>query len=102
MVDGLIPGIGRLSGRLTTRDKSFAEPSETIVWKALFKLGIAEQAITWNALQMHPHRPGSPWTNRTPTSAELARSSAALHLLREAFPPHDLRGGGPQVDHAAC
>lgn len=86
LLDGLIPGIDRLSGRLTTRDRSFAEPSATIVWKALFKLGIAEESITWNALQMHPHRPGAPWTNRTPTNAELAHGRTALHLLREAFP----------------
>lgn len=86
LIDGVIPGIDRLSGRLTTRDRSFAEPSATIVWKALFRLGIADQALAWNALQMHPYRPGSPWTNRTPTAAELDHGRAALLLLREAFP----------------
>lgn len=86
LMDGVIPGIPRLPGRLTTRDRSFAEPSATIVWKALYRLGIAEQVVNWNALQMHPHRPGTPLSNRTPTDTELALGKPALQILRERFP----------------
>lgn len=85
LLDGAIPGIERLSGRLTVRDASFTEPSATIVWRALYKLGIAEHVVNWNALQMHPHVPGKPMTNRTPTTAELALGQPALALLREHF-----------------
>ena len=86
LVDGVIPGIPRLTGRLTTRETSFAEPSATIVWKALYRLRVQEEVITWNAIQMHPHKPGSPWTNRTPTDTELELGRPCLALLCEAFP----------------
>lgn len=86
LLEGVIPGIEALRGRLTTRERSFAEPSATIVWKALYKLRLQEEVITWNALQMHPFRGGDFWTNRTPTGAELQLGHAALALLRKAYP----------------
>lgn len=86
LVEGVIPGVPRLSGRLTKRDLSFAEPSATIVWKALYRLRVQEEVITWNAVQMHPHKPGLPWTNRTPTDAELEHGRPCLEKLCEAFP----------------
>lgn len=83
--EGAIPRIAP-PGRLSTRPRPFSEPSATIVWKTLYRLGLAEDTILWNALQMHPHRPGVPWSNRTPSDEELLKGAAALHLLIEAFP----------------
>ncbi|MBG6083094.1 uracil-DNA glycosylase [Rubrivivax gelatinosus] len=86
LIDGLIPGVPRLGGRLTLREASFAEQSATILWRALYRLRMQDEVITWNAIQMHPHRPGQPWTNRTPTNAELEHGKPCLALLCEAFP----------------
>lgn len=86
MLEGAIPRIDRLVTRLSTRLKPFSEPSATIVWNTLTELGISGQTILWNALQLHPHKPGQPWSNRTPTNAELALGEPALHLLTTAFP----------------
>lgn len=72
--------------RLTSRKLPFSEPSATIVWKALYDLALESDTILWNALQMHPHRPGETHSNRTPTDKELALGEPALRLLVAAFP----------------
>lgn len=84
--EGAIPRIPVLSGRLSTRRLPFSEPSATIVWKTLYRLGIAERTILWNALQLHPHRPDELWSNRTPTPAEIRLGEPALRMLIEAYP----------------
>lgn len=85
LLEGAIPRIDRLNSRLSTRLKPFSEPSATIVWNALAELGISKHTILWNALQLHPFKPGQPWSNRTPTDAELALGEPALRLLLSAF-----------------
>lgn len=84
--DGAIPGIPRLTARLTDRPIPFSEPSATIVWRALYDLGIAEHTVLWNAVQLHPHQQGKPWSNRTPTDAELELGAPALRILLDHFP----------------
>ncbi|MBC8737331.1 hypothetical protein F6X40_11005 [Paraburkholderia sp. UCT31] len=86
LLEGAIPRIARLDNRLTTRRLPFSEPSATIVWKALYRLHIAEHTILWNALPMHPHKPGDIQSNRTPTNVELQLGVPAMRLLVEAFP----------------
>lgn len=86
LLEGAIPGICRLTDRLSTRIRPFSEPSATIVWKTLDELGISKHTILWNALQLHPFKSGQPWSNRTPTDAELAMGKPALLLLISAFP----------------
>ena len=85
-MEGVIPRLSPLRGRLSTRETSFTETSATIVWKTLYQLRLQDEVVLWNALQMHPHRPGEPWSNRTPTKAELVHGRAGLKLLIEAFP----------------
>ncbi len=84
--EGAIPRIPALSNRLSTRRLPFSEPSATIVWETLYRLGIAECTILWNALQLHPHRLGNLWSNRTPTPSEINLGEPALRILVEAFP----------------
>jgi len=84
--EGAIPRIPALKDRLSTRRLPFSEPSATIVWKTLYRLGIAERTILWNAMQLHPHRPDSLWSNRTPTPDEIALGAPAMRMLAEAFP----------------
>lgn len=84
--EGAIPRITALTQRLSTRRLPFSEPSATIVWKTLYRLGIAERTILWNAMQLHPHRDGELWSNRTPRPEELALGEPAMRLLISAFP----------------
>lgn len=86
LLEGAIPRIGAPMGRLTSRLKPFSEPSATIVWKALYNLGIAESTILWNAVQLHPHLPGESHTNRTPIPEEISLGKPAMQLLVDAFP----------------
>lgn len=86
VLEGGIPGLAAEHRRLTKRRRPFSEPSATIVWKTLRQLGIEEQTLLWNAVQLHPHRPGEPNSNRTPSAAELALGAPAMRLLIEAFP----------------
>lgn len=82
---GAIPRI-EPTGRLTSRALPFSEPSATIVWRQLHAMGMAQRAVLWNTLPLHPHLQGMPWTNRTPTPAEFEAGKAALTGLLEAFP----------------
>lgn len=86
LIEGAIPRVTKVDGRLTERKLPFSEPSATIVWKTLYKLGIAERTVLWNAVQLHPHKPGNRLTNRTPTPAEIALGAPAMRLLAEAYP----------------
>ncbi len=86
LIEGGIPRITANHQRLTSRRLPFSEPSATIVWKTLYRLGIAERTVMWNSLQMHPHPEGDCLTNRTPTTAEIALGAPALLMLIAAFP----------------
>jgi len=84
--EGAIPRIPALAGRLSNRRLPFSEPSATIVWKTLYRLGIANHTILWNAMQLHPYRPDNLWSNRTPSADEIKLGEPALRILIEAFP----------------
>lgn len=84
--EGAIPRIAALPDRLSTRRLPFSEPSATIVWKTLYRLGIAERTILWNAMQLHPYRADELWSNRTPAPEEIRLGEPALRMLVEAFP----------------
>lgn len=86
ILDGQIPRIPRMSHRLTSRPRPNSEPSATIVWRELHSLGIEKRTILWNALQMHPHKPGKERSNRTPTIAEIEKGKPALEILVKEFP----------------
>jgi hypothetical protein len=96
--EGAIPRIPALESRLTNRKLPFSEPSATIVWKTLYRLGIAERTILWNAVQLHPYKKNSPWSNRTPTPDEVALGEPALRLLIEAFPKAKIVAVGKKSD----
>ncbi len=83
---GKIPRIPPTSHRLTSRAKPYSEGSATTVWNELYKLGIEECTILWNALQMHPHEPGNEQSNRTPNSSEIEKGKRALQMLVTKFP----------------
>lgn len=86
LMEGSIPRIAALDRRITCRDLPFSEPSATIVWRTLYRLGLAEKVVMWNALQLHPHKVDDHRSNRTPTGAEISLGAPALKLLVSAFP----------------
>lgn len=86
LIEGAIPRVERPQGRLTSRHLPYSEPSATIVWKTLYRLGIAESTILWNALPMHPFKSDDIRSNRTPLPAEIALGGHAMRMLVEAFP----------------
>lgn len=86
LLEGAIPRIPPPAGRLSDRHIPFSEPSATIVWKTLYRLGVAEQTILWNAVQLHPFKPGNIWSNRTPIDSEIALGLPALRILVAAYP----------------
>jgi hypothetical protein len=86
LLHGKVPRIASLNHRLTKRALSYSEPSATIVWKALYNLGIEQTTVLWNSLQMHPHKSDNEKSNRTPTSIEIEIGRPALRMLVAAFP----------------
>jgi uracil-DNA glycosylase len=75
----------RVSGLPFTSERQLSgeppgEASATIVHRVLAELGLADEALLWNAVPTHPHRPGLPASNRPPTRAE---TEAGLPFLRE-------------------
>lgn len=96
--EGAIPRIAALQGRLSDRHLPFSEPSATIVWKTLYRLGIAERTILWNAMQLHPYRSDNLWSNRTPTPEEIRLGEPAMRLLIEAFPKAQVVAVGKKAE----
>ncbi len=98
LLEGAIPRVARPDSRLTSRKLPFSEPSATIVWRVLNELGIAQETVLWNALQMHPHKPGDVRTNRTPTPKELMQGAPAMRILVDAFPTTKLIAVGRKAE----
>lgn len=68
--------------------KGMTEPTATIMWKALYNMGIDPyKTVLWNALAWHPYNPkGGLLSNRTPTDAELEQGFPSLRAFLELFP----------------
>ncbi len=63
------------------------EPTDTYVWGAIVDNGLSpEDVLLWNIFPFHPHKASSPFSNRTPTDAEifdgLAYTKELLSLCR--------------------
>ena len=86
LLEGMIPRMPALRSRLTDRNTPFSEPSATIGWNTLYRVGLHESTVLWNALQMHPYPTESIWKNRTPTREELLLGKVCLARLIAEFP----------------
>ena len=60
-----------------------AEPTATVMWQVLE--GLDFLPVLWSAFPLHPHRPGDPLSNRTPTGAETAEWAGSWQALAEVF-----------------
>jgi hypothetical protein len=96
---GNIPRID-CNSRLTSRQRPWSEPSATVVWGTLHNLGIAEDTILWNAFAWHPHKPGAPHSNRTPTAEERAAGVPSLRQLLGLFPKAHVFAVGRNAESA--
>lgn len=69
------------------RTYGFCEPTATSVWRALKEFEVQpREVVLWNAFPFHPHRPGSPLTNRTPSSVEVQEQAEVLRAFLDLFP----------------
>jgi hypothetical protein len=99
LIDGQIPAIAT-TPRLSTRPKPWSEPSARVVWRTLYQQQLADTTFLWNAFPLHPHEPGKPHSNRTPTRAELAAGEPVLAALRRALPDALLAAVGNKASEA--
>jgi uracil-DNA glycosylase len=82
-----VPVLTTLAPRRTSRPemspRGFAEPTASIVWRALLELGVPSDGfVLWNAFAWHSFDPrGGLLSNRPPTRAELVQGRPVL----EAF-----------------
>src|SRR4030095_15732543 len=75
-----------------------AEPTATVMWETLVALDFLP--VLWSAFPLHPHRPGDPRSNRTPTVAEPAEWSWAWQGAMDIFPIRSVVAVG-NVAHAS-
>ena len=74
------------------RLRGMNEPTDTYVWGALLDNGLTpDDVILWNIFPFHPHKE-SPFSNRTPTDAELEAGLVYTERLLSLCRP-DIRIG---------
>ena len=80
--------------------KGMTEPTATIMWKALYNLGIDPyEVVLWNALAWHPYDPGDGMlSNRTPTDAELELGFPSLRAFLQIFPERQIVAVGKKCE----
>lgn len=78
----------RRTSKPEVNPKGMTEPTATIMWKALYNLGIDPyKAVLWNALSWHPYDPEDGLlSNRTPTDSELQEGYPSLQAFLDLFP----------------
>src|SRR2546430_2416948 len=82
----------RRTSKPEKRPDGFSEPTATIVWGTLLKLGLPpEQFVLWNAFPWHSFdsRRGM-LSNRTPTKPERCAGTPVLEAFFELFPCGDV------------
>ena len=65
----------------STHASGWAEPSSTIIHGALADHDAERDAVLWNVVPAHPHRPGTPLSNRAPTVAEVTQGAPVLDAV---------------------
>ncbi len=78
----------RRTSRPEVRETGFSEPTATIVWECLLKLGVDPRSfVIWNTFAWHPFNPGKGiLSNRRPTDEELAAGLPLLKAFLSLFP----------------
>ncbi len=78
----------RRTSRPEVNKKGMTEPTATIMWKALYNLGIDPyKTVLWNALSWHPYDPEQGLlSNRTPDDSELEQGYPSLRAFLDLYP----------------
>jgi hypothetical protein len=92
--DGIEPAqiFSSITPRRTSKPQicreGFSEPTATIVWSTLLKLGLwPEQFVLWNAFPWHSFDPRlAILSNRTPTKSERSAGLPVLKAFLDLFP----------------
>jgi hypothetical protein len=98
----------RRTSRLKKAPHGFSEPTASIVWSTLLRLGIrGDEFVLWNVFPWHSFSPSLPMlSNRTPTDAEVTASAPVLKAFRSLFAGARLvavgRLAGSQLPSATC
>jgi uracil-DNA glycosylase len=79
------------------RGRIVGEQSATIVWGVVAQM--SRPPLLWNALPFHPHQDGKPWSNRTPSRAELALGIPHLIAILELFAVTSVVAVGNKAAH---
>ena len=81
-------------------EKGMTEPTATIMWKALYNLGIDPyEVVLWNTLAWHPFDPDDGLlSNRTPTDTELEAGFDSLKAFLELFPNQQIIAVGRKCE----
>lgn len=82
--------------------KGMSEPTATIMWKAIYQLGIDPyETVLWNALPWHPYDPEEGLlSNRTPTDKELEQGYPSLRAFLDLFPDGNLIAVGRKCEQS--
>jgi hypothetical protein len=76
------------TSRVELKPKGFTEPTATVVWGAMNRLGVpADTFVLWNAFPWHPYEPDrGRLSNRRPTRAEMRAAVPQLRRFLSLFP----------------
>lgn len=99
------PDVIRVAPERTSRPEEkplgFNEPTATVVWGTLLGAGVDPRHwVNWNAFACHPHRPGEPLSNRTPTRAELEAGRELLRQFLTLYPQAEVVALGRHAAHS--
>jgi uracil-DNA glycosylase len=95
LVGGHLPFTGRQSSSATM---PYGENSANFMWEVLAKLH--SEVFLWNAVPLHPHRPGHFEENRKPTTEERERFETFTDELITILKPQEVVAVGRVAERA--
>jgi uracil-DNA glycosylase len=92
----------RRTSKPEVNEKGMSEPTATIMWKAIYQLGIDPfETVLWNALPWHPYDPKDGLlSNRTPTDSELEKGYPSLKIFLDLFPDGKIIAVGRKAEQS--
>jgi uracil-DNA glycosylase len=73
------------SGQQSSSGRPHRETTASVFWRVLFPYH--PLFFAWNSIPFHPHEPGEPLSNRTPTRREIAAHAGLLSELVSLLKP---------------